>query len=235
MSDLSRRRFIQVAGIVSAGTIVSACVPTTPPPPTPEAEVTTPDEALERLMRGNARFVTAMASNPNQTIQRREQVAGGQMPFAIVLGCSDSRVPPEIIFDQGLGDLFVVRVAGNLFDDNVGLGSMEYAAEHFHSPLLMVLGHAECGAVKSTIEAMEQNATVPGRIGDIVDAIKPIVEQVRGEPGNLLENSIRANVLHVVEQLVDADPYISKLQADGKLKIVGGVYALDTGKVNLVT
>jgi carbonic anhydrase len=117
----------------------------------------------------------------------------------------------------------------------MGLGSIEYAVEHFHSPLIMVLGHSNCGAVESTIEAMEQDAAVPGKIATIVDAIRPVVEQVSGQPGDLLDNSIRANVLHVVEQLCNADPFVSQLQADGKLKIVGAHYTLASGKVDLLS
>lgn len=134
------------------------------PDMTPEPPVTGGDEALARLIRGNQRFVFAMAANPNQTVERRKQVADKQAPFAVILGCSDSRVPLEIIFDQGIGDLFVVRLAGNAFDNNMGLGSIEFALEYFHSPLLMVLGHERCGAVQSTIEAIDRNVAVPGKL-----------------------------------------------------------------------
>lgn len=196
--------------------------------------MTTGDEALQRLLRGNRRFVAAMAANPNQTVERRAQVAYKQTPFAVILGCSDSRVPLEIIFDQGIGDLFVVRLAGNVFDNGMGLGSIEFAVEYFHSPLLMVLGHERCGAVQSTIEAMERNATVPGKIANIVAAIKPVVEQVRGQPGDLLDNAVQANVRHVVNQLQNAGPIVKNLQAEGKLKIVGAYYALQTGQVEIL-
>lgn len=185
--------------------------------------MTNGDEALQRLMRGNQRFVAELAKNPNQTITRREEVAGGQMPFAIVLGCADSRVTPSIIFDQGIGDLFIVRLAGNVFDNSVGVGSLEYAAEHFHSPLLMVMGHEKCGAVEATLDVVEHPAEIPGKIGNIVELIKPSVEQTKGQPGDWVDNAARANVLHAVEQLKNADPFISKLQADGKLKIVGRI------------
>jgi carbonic anhydrase len=194
----------------------------------------TPDEALERLMRGNGRFAAGVAANPNQTVERRAQVAGGQMPFAVMLGCSDSRVPLEIIFDQGLGDLFVVRVPGNIFDDNIVLGSLEFAAQAFQSPLLMVLGHEKCGAVAATIEAVQGNTTLPGKVANIFGAIKPVVELVKDKPGNLWENAVRANVMHVTRQLSSADSFITKRQADGALKIVGAVYSLDLGKVEII-
>lgn len=228
---------VKVAGVSSAEDIAAARASTDVPTPAtmPESAVTTGDEALQRLIRGNQRFVMAWAANPNQTMERRQQVAEKQAPFAIVLGCSDSRVSPEIIFDQGIGDLFVVRLAGNLFDNYMGLGSIEFAVEQFHSPLLMVLGHENCGAVVSTIEAVQQNAMVPGKIANIVDAIKPIVERVKDQPGDLVNNAVRANVLHVVEQLRNADPLIRTLQADGKLKIVGAYYSLSSGKVEVLT
>lgn len=175
-----------------------------------------------------------MTANPHQTVERRKQVADKQNPFAVILGCSDSRVPLEIIFDQGIGDLFVVRLAGNVFDSDMGLGSIEFAVESFHSPLLMVLGHARCGAVQSSIEALDRNATVPGKIASIVDAIKPVVEQVRGQPGDLVTNAVHANVRHVVEQLRNADPIVKTLHASGKLKIVGACYDLQTGQVEIL-
>jgi carbonic anhydrase len=186
-------------------------------------------------MRGNARFAAGLTANPNRTIQRRAEVAVGQMPFAIMLGCSDSRVPLEIIFDQGLGDLFVVRVAGNVFGANLVLGSIEFAAQAFNAPLLMVLGHEKCGAVASAIKAVEQNTMVQGSIAEIIDPIRPVVAQVQDQPGDLWENAVRANVVHVVRQLSNANSFITKLQTEGALKIVGAVYALETGKVELVT
>ncbi len=240
---VSRRRFIGMAGIVTAAGSIAACAPQGTLPfvtpavatRTPEPPVTTGDEALARLMRGNQRFVASLAANPNQTVERREQVAGGQTPFAIIMGCADSRVPPEIVFDQGLGDLFVVRLAGNVFDDSEGLGSVEYAAEHFHCPLLMVLGHEKCGAVEATIDAVEHNTTAPGRINTIVDAIIPAVKQVQGKPGDLVDNVVRANALLVAEQFRNADPFIKQLQTAGKLKIVAAHYALTSGVVEILT
>ncbi len=240
--NLTRRRFAQFAGISAAGAIATACaptafttaVPTVAPTRTPEPPITNGDEALQRLMRGNQRFVAELALNPSQTRARREQTAGGQMPFAIILGCSDSRVTPEYVFDQGIGDLFVVRVAGNVFDDNVALGSIEYAVEHFHSPLLLVLGHEKCGAVEATIETLDQTEPLPGKIGEIVKLIRPAAEQTKGQAGDWLDHAVRANVLHVVEQLKKAAPFISKLQADGTLKIVGAYYALKTGAVEIL-
>lgn len=244
MKPFSRRRLFQIAGVSAAGAFANACAPVVLAPApltstlpatmlTPEPPITNAEEALARLMRGNQRYVAALSVSPNRTIERREQVAGGQMPFAIVLGCSDSRVTPGLVFDQGIGDLFVIRLAGNLFDDNAGVGSIEYAVHEFNCPLLLVLGHDKCGAVEATIESIEHQTTLPGKLDSIVQAIRPAVEEVQGKPGDLLDNAINANVLHVVAQLKNADPFISKAQADGKLKIIGARYGLKTGAVEL--
>lgn len=237
MKTLSRRRFIQIAGMSAAGAVAVACAPATPtasPAPTLEPPVTNADEALARLVRGNQRYVAALSVSPNQTIERRDQVSGGQMPFAIILGCSDSRVPPELVFDQGIGDLFIIRLAGNVYDGGIGVGSIEYAVETFKSPLLMVLGHESCGAVSATIKSIQTNTTLPGKLDTIVQAIRPAFEQTQGQPGDQLDNVIHANVLNVVAQLKAADPFISQAQADGKLKIVGAHYNLKTGAVTLL-
>lgn len=241
---LSRRQLLGLAGIAAAGTFAAGCapLPTTPlsatplpvPTRTPEPPVTNAAEALARLTAGNQRYVTQLSISPNQTIERREQVSGGQTPFAVILGCSDSRVPPEIVFDQGIGDLFVVRVAGNIFDNSVGLGSIEYAVEHFHCPLLLVLGHEKCGAVQATIDTLGHPEPLPGKIGNIVEAIKPAVEQAQGETGELLDNAVRANIRRVVSQLQGADPFLTELQAAGKLKITGARYALTSGAVEIL-
>lgn len=191
------------------------------------------EDPLERLLRGNERFVAQRALYPNQSPERREQVVPAQVPFAVILGCSDSRVPLEIVFDQGIGDLYVVRVAGNVLDDMV-LGSIEFAIEQFQPPLLMALGHAKCGAATATVRAVQENTVVTGKIASIVDAIRPVVEQVKEQPGDLVDNVVRANVLHVVEQLRRADPFIKPYLTENKLKIVGAYYALDTGKVEIL-
>lgn len=162
------------------------------------------------------------------------QVEFVQVPFAVILGCSDSRVPLEIIFDQGIGDLFVVRVAGNVLDEIV-LGSIEFAVEKFQSPLLMVLGHANCGAVTATLNAIEQGTVAPGNIASLVEAIKPAIEPVRSLPGEWVTHAVRANVLHVVEQLKSVGPIIGRRYQENKLQIVGAEYALATGQVQVLT
>ena len=187
------------------------------------------DKALQKLMDGNNRYVSAQMSHPNQTTARRTEITGGQHPFAIIVGCSDSRVPPEIIFDQGLGDLFVVRLAGHVLSDEA-LGSIEYALEHLGTRLIMVLGHDNCGAVTAAVKGGD----IPGHIGSIVKAIAPAVKKAKSQPGDLLENAIRENVAMVVDQLRSSSPLLAHLVKDGILKIIGAYYRLDDGKVTLV-
>jgi carbonic anhydrase len=186
------------------------------------------ETALRQLMEGNNRYVAAKTAHPNQTTARRAEVIEGQHPFAVVVGCSDSRVPPEIIFDQGLGDLFVVRLAGHVLNDEA-LGSIEYAVEHLGTRLIMVLGHDKCGAVTTAVKGGD----APGHIGSIVKAIAPAVKKVQSRPGDLLENAIRENVAMVVEQLQSSAPLLQALVKNGGIKIVGAHYHLDDGRVTL--
>ncbi|HUV35805.1 MAG TPA: carbonic anhydrase, partial [Patescibacteria group bacterium] len=154
------------------------------------------DEAFEALMAGNGRYVAGAPVHPRQTAARRAETAGGQHPFAVVITCADSRVPPEILFDQGIGDLFVIRVAGNI-TGNAVVGSVEYAAEHLGVPLVVVLGHTHCGAVNAAIVG----DGTPGRIAHIVGRIAPAVDRARELPGELAGNVVRANVEIVVDEL----------------------------------
>jgi carbonic anhydrase len=186
------------------------------------------DRALQNLMEGNTRYVSAKAAHPNQTPARRAEVIEGQHPFAVIVGCSDSRVPPEIIFDQGLGDLFVVRLAGHVLNDEA-LGSIEYAVEHLGTRLVMVLGHDKCGAVTAVV----QGGDAAGHIGSIFTAIAPAVQKAKSRPGDLLKNAIRENVAMVVEQLQSSAPLLQALVKNGGLKIVGAHYHLDNGKVTI--
>ena len=185
-----------------------------------------PDAILAQLKAGNEHHAQHKYQHPHETLARQMELVGSQHPEAEILSCSDSRVPPEIIFDQGLGDLFVVRVAGNVASDTE-IGSLEYGAEHLHIPLLVVLGHESCGAVTAAAGAGEPE----GHIVTLVDLIKPAVEKSRGLTGDLISNSVKANVQMVVQKLRSSTPILSKLVAEGKLKIVGGVYSLETGKV----
>jgi carbonic anhydrase len=190
------------------------------------ATAVTPASALAELKAGNAHHVHHQYSHPHENAARQRELTGGQHPHAEILSCADSRVPPEIIFDQGLGDLFVVRVAGNVATDTE-IGSLEYGAEHLHIPLLVVLGHESCGAVTAAV----QGGPPEGHIGALVDLIKPAVDQTRGLPGDPVANAVKTNVELVVKQLRSSTPILSELVEHGKLKIVGGVYSLKTGKV----
>jgi len=186
----------------------------------------TPDSVLAELKAGNARHVQHRYLHPHETAARQRELVAEQHPHAEILSCADSRVPPEIIFDQGLGDLFVVRVAGNVATDTE-IGSLEYGAAHLHILFLVVLGHENCGAVTAAVQGGEAE----GHIAAIVNLLKPAVEKSGGMPGDPIANAVRANVQLVVQQLRSSTPVLSELVAQGKLKIVGGVYSLDTGKV----
>ncbi len=189
--------------------------------------------ALEKLRAGNRRFVAGNRLYPNQSPAHRQSLVADQQPFATVLGCSDSRVPPELIFDQGLGDLFTVRVAGNIVDDAT-LGSLEYAVQHLHVPLVVVLGHSSCGAVQAALAG----GSPPGKIASLVAAIQPALEKTVRKPGETpdqaLANAVKRNVTRVVQQLRTAAPILSPLVNQEKIMIVGAYYDLASGVVELL-
>lgn len=189
----------------------------------------TPDQALEQLMAGNQRFVASKRLNPHQNVARLAEVASSQAPFAAILSCADSRVVPEIAFDQGIGDLFVVRVAGNLaiVED---IASEEFAVGVLGAPLLMVLGHERCGAVKAALDGGE----LPGVIESLVLAIRPAVQASEGESGDRLTNAVKANVRLQVQRLQNSSVIASAVK-NGKLKVIGAYYDLDTGTISLVS
>jgi carbonic anhydrase len=190
------------------------------------AEKITPESVLAELKTGNGRHVAHHYQHPHETLDRRRQLVTGQHPHAEILSCSDSRVPPEIVFDQGLGDLFIVRVAGNVASDTE-LGSLEYGAEHLHVPLIVVLGHESCGAVTAAV----QGGPPEGHIAALIDLIKPAVEKTRGLSGDPVANAVRMNVDIVVKQLRSSTPLLSELVAQHKVRIVGAVYSIETGSV----
>ena len=189
----------------------------------------TSEQALARLMEGNQRFVTGNLSHPHESPEERLALTRGQNPFVALLTCADSRIPPNIVFDQGLGDLFVIRVAGNIVD-NVVMGSLEYAAIELHVPLIVVLGHTNCGAVQAAVQGGE----LPGHLPDIACAIQPAVESVRNKPGDLLDNAIRANAKLVADQLRNDDPALSERVEAGQLRIVAAYYHLATGRIEIL-
>ena len=184
------------------------------------------DTVLRELKAGNDHHVAKRYQHPHQTAARQRELAGSQAPHAIVLSCADSRVAPEIILDQGLGDLFDVRVAGNVASDSE-LASIEYAAAHLHTPVLVVMGHQKCGAVTAAAESGEAEGHLPSLLG----LIRPAVERAKGQSGDLIENAVRINVENVVRQIRGSAPVLAPLVDHGTLKVVGAVYSLDTGKV----
>ena len=200
-------------------------------PPKPE-NVMTPDAALTRLMDGNKRYQEGVARR-HDFIAEREALVGGQNPYAAILSCADSRITPEYAFDSGRGDLFVVRVAGN-FANPDGIASFEFAVEVLKTPLLMVLGHEACGALKATISSIQDNATLPGHLPSLVAALTPAVKAAAGRPGDQLENATRENVRLTVETLRSATPLLSAAGNDKLLKVVGGIYRLADGHVELI-
>jgi carbonic anhydrase len=194
-------------------------------------------EALERLKKGNQRFVEGQTQNQRLlTHQERAKMAETQEPFAIVLGCSDSRVPAEMVFDQGLGDLFVIRVAGNIVAPSQ-VGSVEFAAESFNCPLVIVLGHTHCGAIDSTIEALRHPEQPPSvNLMSIVNRVRPSVEilmqtELKDDLKKLSVHAIRSNVFASVNQLRHGSAVLESLIAKGKLKVVGAEYSIENGEV----
>ncbi|MDZ8106258.1 MAG: carbonic anhydrase [Nostoc sp. DedQUE12a] len=187
------------------------------------------NEAIRRLLNGNERFVHQQSKCPDQTLERLRLVAKAQYPFAAILGCADSRVPAEIVFDQGLGDLFVVRVAGNVASD-MAIGSLEYSTAVLGSQLIVVLGHKRCGAVTEAIK----NEPLPGRIGFVVEGIKPALANINLATINTSDDAVITNVKYQAKKLEESSVILTKLLRAGKLKIVGACYDLDTGKVNIV-
>jgi len=185
------------------------------------------DAVLAELKAGNRHHVAKKYLHPHQTAARQRELATGQHPHCALLTCADSRVAPEIVFDQGLGDVFDVRVAGNIAGVSE-TASLEYAAEHLHVPLIVVMGHSHCGAVSAAVEGGE----APGKLPDLLAAIRPAVDQSAHEPGDRVANAVRDNVVLVVQQLLAAKPVLAELAHEGKLRIVGAVYSLETGKVD---
>jgi carbonic anhydrase len=194
------------------------------------------DQALHELVEGNARFVKGQPSSPRRSPEDFRALAEGQYPEAVIVSCADSRVAPEILFDVGVGDIFVVRVAGNVVSGSGVMvkGSIEYGVAELNVPLILVLGHSGCGAVKAAMKHIDAKDSLPGAIDGMVELIKPAVAQTKGAPGDALENAIRKNVEIGVERLKELEPILAPRVKEGKLKVVGAVYDLRTGVVTLV-
>jgi carbonic anhydrase len=223
-----------LSGLIASGVVLAA--DGAEPADTPSATAG-PDEALRKLLAGNQRFLKGETTAPRRKPEDFAKVAEGQTPRAVIVGCSDSRVPPEILFDQGVGDLFVVRVAGNVVSGAGATvkGSIEYAVAELNVSLVMVLGHSQCGAVKAAVKHIDEKDTLPGAIAELVNAIKPAVAKAKGEAGNMLEAAIRANVGIGVERLKALEPVLADPVKTGQVKVVGGVYDLRTGRVTIIT
>ncbi len=199
-------------------------------PAHPDQPSVAPAEAISKLKEGNGRYTSGNLQHPGQTTERRTELAKTQHPFAAIVSCSDSRVPPEIVFDQGLGDLFVVRVAGNVINDE-GLGSIEYTVDHLGTRLILVLGHQSCGAVKAARETIAAKGKAPGHIESLVTAIKPAVEATAKDD---LDTTVKANVKNVVQALRSSTPILKAKVDSGEIKVIGGYYSLDTGAVTFL-
>lgn len=231
---MDRRSFLNLTGTVGIGLVAAGTGSvfwSMQPKRAIAAPVSplSPDAALRRLMDGNQRFVQQKGEHPDQSQARIKEVAQAQHPFAALLSCADSRVPPEILFDEGIGDLFDIRVAGNIVTPEV-LGSLEYAVDLLDTPLIMVLGHERCGAVTAAV----QGKRLSGHIGSFVKAIKPAVLKTEGELNDLVDKTVLTNVQYQIEKLKRNSTILSQRLLDGKLKIVGGRYDLDTGEVTLI-
>ena len=230
-AHLPRRKFLGLLGAaLSVPALARAAEKGEPPKP---QNVISLDEALNRLIIGNDRYIHGTMRRHDFSTERAA-LAAGQNPFAGILSCADSRVAPEYAFDTGRGDLFVCRVAGNFANPDT-IASFEYAVANLGTPLILVLGHQACGAVDATIKQIKNEASFPGHIPSLTEALTPAVQAVDNQPGDLLANAIKQNVVLTVQKLQSAEPILSEAVNQKKLKVIGGVYDLKTGKVELVS
>ena len=225
------RRGLLGAAAATTGFLLAGTAGAKKTAPKPQ-NVLTPDASLRRLQKGNARYVEGVAAR-HDFRHEREALAGGQNPYAAILSCADSRIAPEYAFDSGRGDLFVCRVAGN-FASAEAIASLEYAVAELGTPLIMVLGHDSCGAVDATIKSLKDGTTLPGHLPSLVAALSPAVKAVSQQGGETLANAIRQNVIDNVAKLRSETPILSAAVEQGKLKVVGGIYRLRSGKVEMV-
>ncbi|HXL67085.1 MAG TPA: carbonic anhydrase [Xanthobacteraceae bacterium] len=234
-TPLARRNVLKFAAAAAAALALSggalAKDSKMVPPPKPQ-NVLSPDAALDRLMNGNKRYVDGLTKRHNFA-HEREALTKGQNPFAAVLGCADSRIAAEFCFDTALGDVFVCRVAGNFANDDI-IASLEYAVAVLKTPLIMVMGHDACGAVDATIKSIKDGTTLPGHLPELVSAIRPAVEAVKNQGGDMLANAISSNVKLNVDKLQKSSPILDAAVNGKTLRVVGGVYRLASGKVDLI-
>lgn len=230
-NGVDRRSFFRFAGLGLAAATAAA---TSALPAFAAESALSPDEAMKRLKDGNARFVADADACATNLSKRRQELAKGQSPWAIVLTCSDSRVTPELIFGGvTLGELFVARNAGNVLDTDV-LGTLEYGAEHLHSPLIVVMGHKRCGAVSAACDVVTKGAELEGSIAKMVQPILPVAIAAQHDGGDLVDVTVRHNAEHGAKRVVEESPIIAKLVEEGKVKVVPAYYDLDSGAVEFL-
>jgi carbonic anhydrase len=233
---VGRRDFLKLASVLSIAvpafghslwsTEQAAVADVHPDNPNPVS----PNEAIKRLLDGNQRFLHQKRKYPDQSLEHLQLIAKAQNPFASILGCADSRVPAEIVFDQGLGDLFVVRVAGNVVSDTI-IGSLEYSTAVLGSQLIVILGHRRCGAVAEAIK----NELLPGRISLIIEGIKPSLARAKLTTDDTTQDAVIANIQYQAEKLQESSTILAKFITEGKLQIVSACYDIETGKVTVIT
>ena len=233
MHSYSRRNIFKAIGVISMLSVFDsktllAASDVTPLP----KNVMTPEAALRRLMDGNKRYAAGKLNSRNFA-DTRVALTKGQNPYASILSCADSRVSPELCFDEGRGDLFVNRLAGNYVSPDI-LASIEYGAAVLNAPLIMVLGHTECGAIKASIKADKDNVDFPGHIQTITTSLRGAVKAGQKDGGDLLNATTLENIKMNVASLKDSTPLLRQLVESNKLVVVGGLYHLETGKVELV-
>jgi carbonic anhydrase len=231
LSTPSRRNLFRLAASAGLMLASAAHAKDDKPPPKPENMIS-PDASLKRLMDGNARYVDGVARR-HDFKHEREALAGGQNPYAAILSCADSRIAPEYAFDSGRGDLFVCRLAGNFANDD-SVASLEYGVAVLGVPLILVLGHDACGAIDATIKSLKDDKPLPGHLPSLVNALAPAVKAVSGKGGDVLGNAIRQNVVDNVAKLKAASPILSAAVEKNKLRVVGGIYRLKDGRVDMV-
>ncbi len=234
-AGISRRNLLMFAG---TGALVASVAPKLLSPELVTAKESTPknvspDQALKILVEGNKRFVSGKVINPDRSPSRVHDLSKSQQPFAIILGCSDSRVAPEVVFDQGLGDLFIIRVAGN-FVEAGGLDSIDFGVANLGSPLLVVLGHRRCGAVTAVVDSLRTGKPLPSYLSKFTEAIAPSLDSVKNQSGDAVDNGVRANIKYVTNELKTSQPILAEAVNKGTLKVVGAYYNLDTGAVELI-
>jgi carbonic anhydrase len=227
----SRREFVRRAALAAGAAHLA--FPLTGRADEPKAPKRDPESVQALLIEGNKRFVKGESAQPRQKPEDFARLAEGQAPLAVIVGCADSRAAPELIFDRGLGELFVVRVAGNVVSGAGAfvMGSIEYAVAELGVRLIMVLGHSKCGAVKAAVKHIDAKDALPGSIDELVATIKPAVAAAKGKPGDQLTNVIEANVKRGVEYLKGQDPIVAAAVKKDEVKVVGATYELSTGKV----